>query len=87
MGRLGTVELLVLTNLDQLVFKLKIVFSYFTKQATLMRRSTVLSLPSQLVFRGGWQKRSSLRHPDDCCARKNIYWIGSIQDFSLKTGC
>jgi len=29
---------------------LKILFSIFTKQATLMRRSTVLSLPPQLLF-------------------------------------
>jgi hypothetical protein len=32
--------------------KLKILFTYSTKQATLMRRSIVLSLPFQLVFRG-----------------------------------
>ncbi len=37
--------LLVLTSLDQLLFKLKILLTSFTKQATLMRRSTVLSLP------------------------------------------
>jgi hypothetical protein len=30
--------------------KLKIFFSSFAKQATLMRRATVLSLPPQLVF-------------------------------------
>jgi hypothetical protein len=48
--RLSTVDLLVLTRLDQLVFKLKILFSFFTKQAALMWRSTVLSLPPQLVF-------------------------------------
>jgi hypothetical protein len=46
--RLGTVDLLVLTSLDQLVFILKM-FSFVTKQATLMRRSTVLSIPPQLV--------------------------------------
>ncbi len=34
-----------LTSLDQLIFKLEILFSFFTKQATLRRRSTVLSLP------------------------------------------
>ncbi len=50
-GRLSTVDLLVLTSLDQLLFILKILFTYVTKQAaTLMRRSTVLSLPLQLVF-------------------------------------
>ncbi len=51
-GRLGTVNLLVLTSLDQLLFKLKILWTFFTKQATLMRRSSVLSLPPQLVFPG-----------------------------------
>jgi hypothetical protein len=34
----------VLANLDQLFFELKILFTSFTKGATLMRRSTVLSL-------------------------------------------
>jgi hypothetical protein len=47
---LSTVNLLVLTSLDQLIFKLKILFTFVTKQVTLMRRSTVLSLPLQLVF-------------------------------------
>jgi len=41
-GNLSTVDLLVLTSLDRLIFSLKILF---TKQATLVRRSTVLSLP------------------------------------------
>jgi hypothetical protein len=44
------VELLVLTNLDLLLFKIEKLFTFFTTQATLMRRSTVLRLPSQLVF-------------------------------------
>ncbi len=44
-GRLSTVDLLVLTSLDQLIFIYKISFSFFIKQATLMRRSTVLILP------------------------------------------
>jgi hypothetical protein len=43
--RLVTVDLLVLTNLDQLLLIVKLYF--FTKQAALMRRSTVLSLPLQ----------------------------------------
>jgi hypothetical protein len=47
-----TVDVLVLTSLDQFVFKLEIIFSFLTKQATLMRRPTVLSLPPQLVFPG-----------------------------------
>ncbi len=49
-GRLSTVDLLELTSLHQLLFILKIVFTLFTKQGTLMRRSTVLSLLPQLVF-------------------------------------
>jgi len=49
-GRLSTVDLLVLTRLDQLLLKLPTTFTFLTKQATLMRRSSVLSL--QLVFPG-----------------------------------
>jgi hypothetical protein len=49
-GRLSTVDLPVPTSLDQLLLILKILFTYFTKQATLMRRSIVLSFPPQLVF-------------------------------------
>ncbi len=41
-GRISTVDLLVLTSSDQLLFVLKLYF--FTKQPILMRRSTVLSL-------------------------------------------
>jgi len=52
MGRLSTVDLLALTSLDQLISILKILFTFVAKQATLMRRSTVLSLPLQLVFPG-----------------------------------
>ncbi len=49
-GRLSTVDLLVLTSLNQLIFISKKLFSFITKQATLMRRSTALNLlPPQLV--------------------------------------
>jgi hypothetical protein len=44
-GMLCTVDLLVPTWLEQL-FLLKILFIFFTKQGTLIRRSTVLSLQS-----------------------------------------
>jgi hypothetical protein len=44
------VDLHALTSLDQLLFYNENVVYFFTKQATLMRRSTVLSLPQQLVF-------------------------------------
>jgi hypothetical protein len=58
-GKLNTVDLLVLTSLYQLLFILKILFSYVTKQAALMRRSTVLSLPFQLAFPGWTLKKTS----------------------------
>jgi hypothetical protein len=51
-GKLSTFELLVLNSLDKLLFELKILLPFFTKQATLMRRSTVLSIPTLLVFPG-----------------------------------
>jgi len=38
-------DLLVLTSVDQHLFILKILLTLDTKQATLMRRPTVLSLP------------------------------------------
>jgi hypothetical protein len=44
-GRLSTVDLLVHTSLDQLLLKLKTLFTLFVKQTILMRRSAVLSLP------------------------------------------
>jgi hypothetical protein len=50
MGRLSTVNLLVLTSLDQLIFIIKILFTFDTKQVILKRGSSVLSLPFQLVF-------------------------------------
>ncbi len=50
--RLSTVDLLVLTSSDQLIFTLKISFAFVTKQATLRRRSSVLSRPLQLAFPG-----------------------------------
>ncbi len=50
MGRLSMVDLLVITSLDQLIFIMKILFTFTTKQTTSMRRSIVLSLPPQLVF-------------------------------------
>ncbi len=43
-------DLFVLTSLDQLLLILKIRFTFVAKQATLKRRSTVLSLPLKLMF-------------------------------------
>jgi len=51
-GWLRTVDLLVQTTLDPLLFILEILIFFHTKQATLKRRLTVLSLPFQLVFPG-----------------------------------
>ncbi len=52
-GRVSSVDLLELSSLDELIFILKIIFSFVTKHATLMRRSTVHSLLAKLVFSGG----------------------------------
>jgi hypothetical protein len=49
-GRINMIDLLVPTSLDQLLFILKLYFSFFTKQPLLMRRSTALSLPLQKGF-------------------------------------
>ncbi len=43
-GRINTVDLLTQTSWDWLLLKLKTLFTFFTKQATSMRRSSVLSL-------------------------------------------
>ncbi len=48
--RHSKVDLLVITILDQLLLRLKILFTHFTKQATLMSRSIVLSLPFLFFF-------------------------------------
>jgi hypothetical protein len=49
-GLISTVDPLVLTCLGQLLFKLRLSFTFFTEQPTSMRRSTVLSHLPQLVF-------------------------------------
>jgi hypothetical protein len=49
-GRLSTVNLLVLTSLNQQLLRLKNTIYDFTKQAVLLRRSVVLSLPLSLAF-------------------------------------
>jgi hypothetical protein len=61
-GRLSTVDLLLLTSLAQLLFVLKILFTFFKKQGTLKRRSTILSLPTQLVFPGKKHKAVHLKY-------------------------
>ncbi len=52
MRRLSTIDFLVLTSLDHLLSKLQPLFTFSTKQATSIRRSTVLSLPLRSVFPG-----------------------------------
>ncbi len=42
-GKAQCRDLLVLTSLDLLLFKLEILFTYVTKQVTLMKKSSVLS--------------------------------------------
>ncbi len=42
-GRLSTVDLLALTSLDQLLFILEVLLTFYTKHANLIRRSTVQS--------------------------------------------
>jgi hypothetical protein len=44
------VHILVVISLDELIFMLKILFTFVMKHVTLMRRQTVLSLSRQLVF-------------------------------------
>jgi hypothetical protein len=51
-GRLSTVDLLVLTSLDQILFIFEILFNLFTKQDALTRRSMVLTLLLQIVLPG-----------------------------------
>jgi len=50
-GRLNTVDLQVLTSLNQLGLIMQTFFTFY-KQTNLRRRSTVLSLPLQIVFFG-----------------------------------
>jgi hypothetical protein len=49
MGRISTIDLLVLTSSDALILTLKKYFSYYTKQAILMRRSINEPSPSGSV--------------------------------------
>ncbi len=51
-GRLSTVDLLAPTSLVQLIFMFKILLTFVTKQAALIRRSSVQSLALQLGFPG-----------------------------------
>jgi hypothetical protein len=54
---------------------MNLLLNFFTKQATLMRRSTVLSYPPQLVFPALPEENNEAvdfyEHPDDWVAEKN----------------
>jgi hypothetical protein len=50
-GRVSAVDLLILTSLDA-AFNIENIITICTEQATIMRRSTVLSPPLELVFPG-----------------------------------
>jgi hypothetical protein len=58
---LSTVDLLVLASWDQPLFIFKILLDFFTKQATLTRRSTVLILSLKLVFPGEGKRPNLLK--------------------------
>ncbi len=55
----STVDLLVLISWYQLLLIKQLLFTFLQNQAALMRRSTVLSLPLQLVF-PGWSYQQSV---------------------------
>ncbi len=90
-GSLSTVDLLVLTSLAQLLFQLKILIHCFSKQVTLMRGSTVLSLPPQLVFLGktfilSW--KINIQSEDEiqdffCVNQGNTNWRGRLNTVVL----
>jgi hypothetical protein len=50
--KFSTVDLLVLARYDNLIFLLKMLCIFFSKQGTIIRRSDVLSLSLQLGFPG-----------------------------------
>jgi hypothetical protein len=54
-GKLSTVDLLILTSLDKLLLIMQ-ALTFFRKQATLKRRSTVLSLPFSKLPLLCWKK-------------------------------
>ncbi len=83
-ARLSTVDLFVLTSFDQLLFILKILFTFFTKQATLTRTSTVLSPPPQLVFLAQTQLTLWLGQNKTNIMRLNWYYYTSCKFFSVR---
>jgi hypothetical protein len=61
------VDLLVLTSSDQLLLIPKETLFFFTKQASLMAKSTVLSFPPLLVFSALGRKAIRMVHFSNSC--------------------
>ncbi len=72
MERFSTGDLLELISSNQLPFIFKILFTLFTKQASLMWRSSVLSLPLQLVFPGVTYMKTKLLFRLFCLKRYEL---------------
>jgi len=92
-GRLSTVGLFVRTCLDQFLFILSLLFTFFNKQTTLMRRWTVLSLPASVripCFRPLAHILFGLNlfyflSPKKANGRGHKSWLGQV--FNFKLGC
>ncbi len=81
-GRISTVDLLGLTSLDQVLFTLKILFTFFTKQPILNRRSTVLSIPLQQEFPGSGQVFSlDLFSFSDFSPKKKFFFCDRLENW------
>ncbi len=78
-GKLTTVDLLELTSLDQLLLILKTLLTFFTKQDTLMRKSTVLSFPLQLVFLASTIQLLAITNFPFWCPCSSIKWCHNNQ--------
>ncbi len=73
---ISTVDLLVLTSSDQLLFILTMFFLYFTKQPILMRGTTIPRNPSVRVPR--------FQDPNNCCDFSPIFSLSvSVTGFEL----
>ncbi len=89
-GKLGTVDLLALPSLDEVVLILKMLFTSFMRQVILIRRSTVLSHPLKLMFPGqtdgrknGWKDSQTSRLKDGWTNRQvDILTAGGMDEQS-----
>jgi hypothetical protein len=69
-----------------LLLILKVLFTFATKQATLMRRSVVLRLPFHSVFHGKYPEQSKKEHKENLRAkfvRKTLVVLGSRKILTL----